>query len=63
MYPKFYSEYLNGIGHFGDPDADRRIILKWILKIDDVSFWTRFNWIRICTVAGSCEHGLIHWIP
>jgi hypothetical protein len=33
--------------HFGDLAVDRRIILKWSLKIKDVKICTRLIWFRI----------------
>jgi hypothetical protein len=28
-------------------DVERRIILKWILRLYDGRMWTRFVWLRI----------------
>jgi len=28
---------------FGDLEIDRKIVLKWILEIQDVRTWTRFT--------------------
>jgi len=33
--------------HWGDPDADRKIILRWIFRKWDVGVWTRLSWVRI----------------
>ena len=35
--------------HWGDPGADGRIILRWIL---DVEVWTGSSWLRIGTGGG-----------
>jgi hypothetical protein len=36
-----------GIHHFGDMDADGKIILKLILDKYNVNLWTGLNWLRI----------------
>jgi hypothetical protein len=38
--------------HLGDKDVDEKIILKWILKKQDLSVWTGLNWLRIWTSDG-----------
>ena len=38
--------------HWGDPDVDERIILKWILRKWDVGVRTRSSWLRIETGGG-----------
>jgi hypothetical protein len=35
--------------HWGDPDIDGRIILRWIIKKWDVGEWTGSSWLRIGT--------------
>jgi hypothetical protein len=35
--------------HFGDPDVDRRIVLRWIFRKRDVEAWTGSSWQRIET--------------
>jgi hypothetical protein len=42
--------------HLGDPGVDGRIILKLIFKKWDGAR-TGFSWLRVGTVAGSCECG------
>jgi len=37
------------IDHWGDPDADGRIILRWIFRKLDVRVWTGSSWLRIGT--------------
>ena len=36
----------------GDPDVDRRIILRWIFKTFDVGVWIVSSWLRIGTDGG-----------
>jgi hypothetical protein len=38
--------------HWGDPDVDRRILLRWIFKKWDVVVWTELSWLRIGTGGG-----------
>jgi len=38
--------------HFGDPDLDGRIILRWIFRRYDVGLWTGSNWLTIGTGGG-----------
>jgi len=33
--------------HLGDPDLDRKIILRWIFRKWDVGSWTGLIWLRI----------------
>jgi hypothetical protein len=35
--------------HWGDPDVDGRIILRWIFRKWDVGVWTGLGWLRIET--------------
>jgi hypothetical protein len=37
----------------GDLLVDRRIILNWILKKQDLRMWTGVTWLRICTNGGA----------
>jgi hypothetical protein len=43
---------LREIGHWGDPDVDGRIILRWIFRKWGVGVRTGSNWLRIETVGG-----------
>jgi hypothetical protein len=43
---------LEGKNHWGDPDVDGRIILRWIFRKWDVGVWTRLGWLRIETGGG-----------
>ena len=43
--------------HWGDPGVDGRIILRCIFRKWDVGVWTGLGWLRIGTVAGTCECG------
>jgi hypothetical protein len=38
--------------HFGNPDIDGRIILRWIFRKWDVGAWTGSSWLRIGTGGG-----------
>jgi hypothetical protein len=38
--------------HCGDQDIDGRIILRRILKKQDVGIWTGMSWLRIEAVDG-----------
>jgi hypothetical protein len=38
--------------HWGDPDLDGRITLRWISKKWDVGAWTEFSWLRKETGVG-----------
>jgi hypothetical protein len=33
--------------HWGDPDVDGRIILRWIFRKWDVGLWIGLRWLRI----------------
>jgi hypothetical protein len=36
--------------HFRDLDLGERIILKWILRKQDVRMWTGFMWLRVASI-------------
>jgi len=38
---------LRELDHLGDPDVDRKIILRWIFRKWDVWLWTGSSWLRI----------------
>jgi hypothetical protein len=38
--------------HWGDPEVDGKIILRWIFRKWDVGVWTGFGWLRIETGSG-----------
>jgi len=38
--------------HWGDPDVDGRIILRWIFRKWDVGVWTGSSLLRIGTGGG-----------
>jgi len=38
--------------HLEDPDADGKIILRWIFRKWDVGVWTGSSWLRIGTGGG-----------
>jgi PAS domain-containing protein len=39
-------------GHWGDPDVDGRIILRWVLRNCDVGVLAGFSWLKIETGGG-----------
>ena len=43
--------------HLGDPGVDGWIIIRWIFRKLDVVIWTGSSWLKIGTVAGTCECG------
>jgi hypothetical protein len=51
-YAGFWWRNLNGRDHLGDPDIDRRIILRWSFRKWDVVVWTGSIWLRIRKVGG-----------
>jgi hypothetical protein len=46
---KFCWGSLRKRNHWGDPETDGRIILRWIFRKWDVGVWTGLSWIRIET--------------
>ena len=40
------------LDHWGDPDADGRIILRWIFRKWEGIVGTGWSWLRIGTVGG-----------
>jgi len=47
-----YRENLREREHWGDPDADGRIILRWIFRKWEGVVETGWSWLRIGTVGG-----------
>jgi hypothetical protein len=45
-------ENLRERSHWGDPDVDRRIILRWIFRKLEGVVGTGLNWLRIGTGSG-----------
>ena len=43
--------------HWGDPDADGRIKLRWIFRKWEGVVGTGWSWLRIGTGGGHCEYG------
>jgi len=41
-----------GKRHWGDPDIDGRIILRWIFRKWDAGAWAGSSWLRIGIVVG-----------
>jgi len=48
VYSGFWWGGLREGDHMGDPDIDRRIILRWIFRKWD-GVWTGLSWLRIVT--------------
>jgi len=48
----FWRGNLRERDHWGDPDADRRIILRWIFKKLEGVVRTGWSWLRIGTGGG-----------
>ena len=51
-YAGFWWGNLRISDHFGDPDVDGKVILRWIFRKRDVGLWTGSSWLRIGTVGG-----------
>jgi hypothetical protein len=54
---------LKGRHHSEDVGVDEKIILEWLLGKQGEKLWTRFIWLRIGTVADSCEHDNGNSVP
>jgi hypothetical protein len=39
--------------HWGDPDVDGKIILRWLFRKWDVGVWSGLGWLRIGTSGGN----------
>jgi hypothetical protein len=50
-------EELSGKDHFKDLEVDRNLILKWVLKKEDMMMWIGFSWFDKESSPRSCEHG------
>ena len=57
MYTGHWWGNLRERDHLKDPGVDGRIILRWIFRKWDARTWTGSMWLRIGTVAGTCECG------
>jgi hypothetical protein len=51
-YTGYWWEDLWKRDHWGDPDVDGRIILRWIFRQWDVRLFTGLSWLRIETDCG-----------
>jgi len=51
-YTGFWRGNLRERDYWGGPDADGRIILRWIFRKWDVGVWTGSSWPRIGTGGG-----------
>jgi hypothetical protein len=45
-------ENLRGRYHWGNPDIDGMIILRWVFRNWDVGEWTGMSWLNIGTGGG-----------
>ena len=54
---RFWWGNLRERGQWGDPDADGRIILRWIFRKWEGVVGTGWSWLRVGHVAGTCEYG------
>ena len=52
VYTEFWWGNLRERDHWGDLDANGRIILRWIFRKWDVRVWTGLSWLRIGTGGG-----------
>jgi hypothetical protein len=43
--------------HWGDPDVDGRIILRWIFRKWEGVVGTGWSWLRIGRGGSTCEYG------
>jgi hypothetical protein len=57
VYAGYWWGNLKERGHLEDPGLDVRIILRWIFRKCDVVAWTGSSWLRLWTVAVTCECG------
>jgi hypothetical protein len=48
----FWWENLRERDHWGDPDVDGRIIIRWIYRKWGMRVWTGLSWLRIEKVGG-----------
>jgi hypothetical protein len=53
----FWLENLRERDHWGDPDVDGRIMLRWIFGKWEGAVGTGWSWLRIGTGVGTCEYG------
>ena len=52
MYTGFWWGNLKERDHLGDPDLDRRIILRWIFRKLEGVVGAAWSWLRIGTDGG-----------
>jgi hypothetical protein len=57
MHTKFWVENLKRRDHVEDRGRDGKIVLKWIMRKQDVRLWTGFIWLVLGSSSGSFELG------
>jgi len=57
MQREYFSENLKGRHLVEDPGIHGRIILKSILRKQDIRVWTSFIWLRTASTAWFCKYG------
>ena len=58
MCTGFWLGNLRERDHWGDPDVDGTIILRWIFRKWEEVVGTGWSWLRIGTGGGTCEYGV-----
>ena len=52
MHTRLWCESLKERYHLGNLAAEGRMMLKWILRIQEERAWAKFIWLRIGTSEG-----------
>jgi len=51
----FWCGNVDSRAHWGDPDLNVMVILRWIFRYGDVGIWMGSSWLRKGQVAGTFE--------